>query len=63
MSGFVLDGFLESFMNSTELDCELIHFEIGEFKAGHGIMIDVQTEKPLGCRFANAVGLSYCPLL
>lgn len=63
LSGFVLNGFLESFMNNTELDCELIHFEIGEFKAGHGIMIDVQTEKPLSSRFANAVGLSYCPLL
>ena len=63
VSGFVLDGFLNSFMNSTELDCELIHFENGEFKAGHGIMIDVQTEKPLNSRFTNAVGLSFCPLL
>ena len=34
-----------------------------EMKAGHGIIIDVQTENPLECRFSNAVGLSFCPLL
>ena len=62
ISGFVLNGFLNSFMNNTEIDCELIRFENGEFKAGHGIIIDVQTEKPLSSRFTNAVGLSFCPL-
>ncbi len=63
ISGFVINGFVNCFMNNTEIDCEYIRFENGEHKAGHGITIDVQTEKMLNSRFTNAVGLSFCPLL
>ena len=62
-SGFILDGFLNSFMNNTELECELIQFDNKELKAGRGIMIDIQTDKPLSSRFSNAVGLAFCPLI
>lgn len=63
ISGYVINGFVISLMNNTELECELIRFDNDEMKAGHGIIIDVQTENPLECRFSNAVGLSFCPLL
>lgn len=63
LSGYILDGFLESFTNNTEIECELIHFEPEELKVYQGIVIDIETENPLNSRFTNAVGLSLCPLL
>lgn len=62
-SGYVLNGFLTSFMNNTELECELIRFDNDEFKAGDGVVIDIQAEEPLNSRFSNAVGMTICPLI
>ena len=56
------DGFIMSLYDENEKEAMRIITENGEFKAGHGIIIDVQTEKPLSSRFTNAVGLSFCPL-
>lgn len=62
-SGYVLDGFKERFSRESGVECETIGFEEDEKKARNGIILDINTNTILECRFSNVVGLAFCPLL